>query len=153
MRCVTSVVLVVAVLGLVVFGCGPGVREIQGEDYVGVIVEHPCTEQGLVSVPTPGDVANFERKLPALIVSNERLAETPLRTTLPLYRRRYAGERVGPSRIMCITFIHEESRAVRSGRWRTAEAYGIVGGGYRVWSMKYDVGRGDVIEVEFQPGE
>jgi hypothetical protein len=138
---------------LLAAGCGSTAREVVGDNYKGVVAEHPCTEGGVAWVPALNDIAHFERLLPDFIVATERLAATPLHTTLPLYRRRYAGENVGGSRIMCVTFIHEDTDAVRSGRWRTAERYGIVGGGYRVWSMKFDTERSRVLDVEFQPGE
>jgi hypothetical protein len=138
---------------LVVSACEPTARSLDGDGYSGVILEHSCDEGAKPWIPTREDIAKFEGALPHLIVTTERLAATPLRATLPRYRRRYAGQEVAGSRILCITFIHDESQSVRSGRWRTANRYGIVGGGYQVWSLKFDVDHERVVDIEFQAGE
>lgn len=145
--------LAIAMSVLVLSRCGAGVREVEGIGYVGMILNHPCEEDVRPWVPAPEDVADFEQRLPGLIESDDRFAATPLRSTVTRYRRRYNGQQSAGSKILCVTFIHEDSQAVKSGRWRTGNRFAIVGGGYRVWSMKFDTSRKAILDVEFQADE
>jgi hypothetical protein len=113
-------------------------QRITRASFDGVIVDNSTRPQGTFWTPSEAQVLGLERALPAYVSATLRERNTNLPKRLSEYKRQYFGfvdQR--RHRIIAVTFLHEATDAVTSGKWLHV-LMTVSGGGDHFLGARYD---------------
>lgn len=129
--------LTAVLLGLSLFAADSpamGGERVSGPGFEGVVIMEDMPGRW---TPTRQQIAELETALPAYAAAELKRLKLTLSKSLSEYKRHYIGRVEGRRRTIHITFFHDKTDIVKSGKWLDGPIR-VLGGGDNFLYAEYD---------------
>jgi len=113
-----------------------GGERVSGPSFEGVIMMDDVSGRWM---PTRQQIAELEAALPAYTAAELKRFKVTFSKRLSEYKRQYIGRVQGKRRTIHVTFLHDKTDIVRSGKWLDRPMM-MLGGGDSFLYAEYDAG-------------